>query len=201
MQSIRLRVGRSLFGPAFAIGLLSFACWGQETPTPASPTRRPRPTTPATPVPRSSTSTIAPPVSPASNVVVVAAPMDLPVRSPKNFDDLRDPFWPVGQVVESEVSSGRTNSPESAVQISEAEWRKMELLLRQDCKGATRLPAKNGKPETLALINGSFFPVGATVSLPGNGRTYRWIVVSITLNGGPVFERVVPAPVAPATKK
>ena len=116
-------------------------------------------------------------------------------------DPQRDPFWPPDYVPVSQPGVG-----DAASKVNEIEWRGAERRLQETVKGATRLPNKNGQMESLALINGRAVGVGEVVSLPLNGKVYRWKVVRVVLPGGPVFERLpggsaptvpAPAPAAP----
>ncbi len=128
-----------------------------------------------------------PPPAPA----VVAAP---PLR-----DNRRDPFWPVDFV--RPVQAGEKLDPESAGKIGEQEWRTLEATLRAMVKAVSRLPNRSGRDEFLVLINGKVYGVGEVVSLPANGKTYRWKVASISLRDGPVFERMTPDRSTPPPKK
>jgi len=110
-------------------------------------------------------------------------------------DSLRDPFWPTDYI--RPVLPGEKVNRTNTTEIVEAEWRAMEKNLHAMVHGVIRLPGKQGKIENLALINGKLVAVGETVSLPANGRLYRWHVISIAVPGGPVFARIIAAP--PAT--
>lgn len=115
-------------------------------------------------------------------------------------DNLRDPFWPPDYV--QPVLPGDKVDNEPAGKIGEAEWRAVEKRLRETVKGVSRVPGRNGQDEYLAVINDKVVAVGELVSLQANGKTYRWKVVRMTVQGGPVFERVFTAPpVAPQPPK
>ena len=79
----------------------------------------------------------------------------------------------------------------------------MEKLLRGTIKGVSQLPGKNGAIEYRASIQGNFFGVGESVSLTANAKIYRWKITSISLRGGPVFDRmpVTQIPLSPLAPK
>jgi hypothetical protein len=167
-----------------------------EAPSPAGPVLRfPAPS--AAPDPALVSPPAAAPAAPSPAAVPAAAMPAAPAVVLR--DNRRDPFWPVDMI--RPVMAGEKNDPDAAVKIGEAEWRTVEKVLRGTVRGVSRLPARNGQNEYLALINGKFVAVGGTVSLAANGKTYRWKVASATLKGGPVFERVLSAPSVPPVKK
>lgn len=117
---------------------------------------------------------------------------ETPAPAAAPAENLRDPFWPLDYV--RPVIPGAHSDGESAAKISEAEWRSAEKILRGMVKGVSRVPARSGKEEYLAVINDKVVAVGAPVSLSSNGKLYRWKVAKITVPGGPVFERLLSLP-------
>ncbi|MEI8242934.1 MAG: hypothetical protein WCI17_06675 [bacterium] len=168
-----------------------------EAPSPAGPVLRfPAPSAaPASRFTMGSAPALATPPA-AASVPAPAAPAapEVVLR-----DNRRDPFWPVDMV--RPVQAGAKADLETAVRIGEAEWRTVEKVLRETVRGVSRLPARNGQNEYLALVNGKFVAVGGTVILAANGKNYRWKVASMTLKGGPVFERILSTPSTPPVKK
>ena len=129
-------------------------------------------------------------------VACLMAPASL-VAAP--LDNVRDPFWPPDYVRPS--VPGEQDS-ETVAKFGQSEWRVAEQRLHDSIKGVSRIPGKNGQAEYLAVINGKVVAVGEQVSLSANGKTYRWKVTRMTVQGGPVFERLlVAAPSAAASKK
>jgi hypothetical protein len=138
----------------------------------------------------------APPTEDRTGAPAVSPPGPNPA-SP--HDNLRDPFWPPDYV--RPVLPGEKVDDGTAAKIGEAEWRAVEKRLRETVKGVSRVPGRNGQDEYLAVINDKVVAVGERVSLQANGKTYRWKVARMTVQGGPVFERVLAAPpVAPPKK-
>lgn len=124
----------------------------------------------------------------------VVSPSDPKSASP--HDNLRDPFWPPDYV--QPILPGEKVDNGDTAKIGEAEWRAVEKRLRETVKGVSRMPGRNGQDEYLAVIDDKVVAVGEQVSLSANGKTYRWKVASMTVQGGPVFARVLTAPpVAP----
>jgi hypothetical protein len=113
-------------------------------------------------------------------------------------DSLRDPFWPFDYV--RPIQPGEVHDSDAELRRRETEWRTVEKLRDAGVKGVSRLPAKNGSDELLAMIGGKFRKIGDVVSVTSNGKTYRWTITAITLRGGPTFDRILPAPPTPAGK-
>ena len=181
----KLEKGYSGWRRFVAVGLVvlaggrSWPCAGQEEAPPQAAAE------PVVGAPGANT----PPVAPAAAL-----------KRAQMHDTLRDPFWPVDFV--RPVQPGeKPVDPEAASKAGEIEWLSMEKLLRATVKGVSRLPSRGGAEEFLAMVNGKFAGVGDTVSLAGNGKTYRWKVASITLRDGPVFERLTAMRGAAPVKK
>ena len=107
-------------------------------------------------------------------------------------DNLRDPFLPPDYV--RPILPGEKVENGDTAKIGEAEWRAVEKRLRETVRGVSRMPGRNGQDEYLAVIDGKVVAVGEQVSLSANGKTYRWKVANMTVQGGPVFARVLTAP-------
>ena len=131
------------------------------------------------------------------SVPAAASPVAAAVAPPR--DNLRDPFWPVDYV--RPMLPGEPPDSDSAPEIGETEWRKLEKVLHEMVRGVSRLPTRSGGEEYLMLINGKVVAVGDVVSLSANGKNYRWKVTSISLRNGPVFERITTAQSAPPSPK
>ena len=106
---------------------------------------------------------------------------------------LRDPFWPVGFVPPAGIDAGgRGVGTEPSVRAGEAEWRAAQRLLL--LKGISRIRGSGSETIYAAVINGRLVEPGETVSVAMGNKTFRWRVTGITLEEGPVYERIVPMP-------
>ncbi len=112
----------------------------------------------------------------------------------------RDPFWPVDYVRPVLVLPGEKIDPVKDAKVFEADWREVEKVLHGTSKNWGRMSGKDGGDRYFVLINGKAFDVGDVITLPANGKTYRWRVASISLQSGPVFERILPTPGAASSK-
>ncbi|MFZ4394265.1 MAG: hypothetical protein ACOYOU_01405 [Kiritimatiellia bacterium] len=143
------------------------------------------------------------PVAPEPVVAPASAIPAPPVAAPKApslvQEKRRDPFWPIDYV--RPVLPGEKVDPIKDVKVYEAEWREAESALHGAAKNWGRMPGKQGADLCFVLINGKPFEVGDTVVLAANGKTYRWRVASISLQSGPVFERMLPTPGAASSKR
>jgi hypothetical protein len=144
-----------------------------------------------------------PPAATGAVVAAEAAPATVAVATPVSavgaaVQGLRDPFWPsdyTPPVLVPALKSGATGARVviiSDVVIQEAEWRACEKELRVAAKNWGRMPDKQGQEKHFVLIHGKTYLVGDTVSLTTGGKTFRWRIVEITRQAGPVFDRILP---------
>jgi hypothetical protein len=119
-----------------------------------------------------------------------AAAADAETANPR----LRDPFWPVGYAPPAGGEDARSGAPvaREPARAGEVEWRAAQKLLA--LRGVSRIRGAGGDAICAALINGRLVQAGETVSVILNGKTFRWRVTEITMEKGPVYERIVPAP-------
>lgn len=141
-----------------------------------------------------------PPVEPEPVAAATAATVSN--KPPAMDDHLRDPFWPIDYVLPvPPVLPGEKIDPLKEAKIFEAEWREVEKVLHGTAKNWGRMSGKHGEDVYFVMIGGKPFDVGGVVSLAANGKTYRWKVASISLQGGPVFERIISSSGVPSPKK
>lgn len=142
----------------------------------------------------------APPVEPEPVVAATAATVSN--KPPAMDDHLRDPFWPIDYVLPVRPAlPGEKIDPLKEAKVFEAEWREVEKVLHGTSKNWGRMSGKHGENVYFVMIGGKPFDVGDVVSLAANGKTYRWKVASISLQGGPVFERIISPSGVPSPKK
>lgn len=112
--------------------------------------------------------------------------------------ELRDPFWPVGVTPRPDVvevaRSGVAKPAEDPQKVSEEEWKAALAELAGRVKGTLRTPGRDGREILVALVNGRQVCAGDVVPVYWDGRTLQFVVKSISLRHGPVFERVLPNP-------
>jgi hypothetical protein len=99
----------------------------------------------------------------------------------------RDPFWPVGYVprkpVPTTAAKAATPVPESTPDLGLPDWDGARK--RMDSRGISRIgrDRDGGQDKYLAVINGKVVEAGDIVTVPFEGRIYRWRIQAIGPQG------------------